>query len=490
MFAKIVSLSKQTLIYGFSYILSRFFAFLLMPFYTHLISPSEFAAYSLIYMFISILQVLYVGGLDIAFLKNYVAEETSHQKKVFSTSFIGMLVIGTVLTIVFMLFPLQTASFIFKNPPDSSALWVRLSALILLVDSLNTIPLFKLRGDKKPIAFAVVTILKVLCNIAANIWLVGHLRTGMTGILYSNLISSTFAMLILIPVFFDKFTMKLDLAILKKLWKFGLPNVPALEMLFIIEFAGRKIMELTRSMEEVGLYSAGHRLGMFMLIVTNAFRFAWQPFFLAEAKNKDAPQTFARVFTYFTAVSGSLFLIFVMFAVDLVKMKFPGTNTAIIDETYWVGLKVFPFILMSHFFDGIYANFSVGVYLKNKTKLIPLIMGITLVFNLTGNILLIPRFGMMGAAWVNLLSYAVMAFTQYQLIHKHYPVPYEWSRVLRFTIPAAFAAAAFFIWNGPIWWRLFLLLIVPVIMYFDGFLTPSEKYRIDKLFKRLRISHT
>ena len=301
-----------------------------------------------------------------------------------------------------------------------------------------------------------------------------------------NLFSSSFAMLLLMPVFLSKFNLKLRLKVLGELWRFGIPNVPALLLFFVIEFSGRKILEVTHGEEMVGLYSAGHRLGMFMAIVTNAFRFAWQPFFLAEAKNEGAEQTFARVFTYYFAVASILFLLFVMFAVDLVKMRIPFTEITVINEAFWGGLVVFPMILMSHFFDGIYANFSVGVYIKKLTRLIPLIMGITAVFNLTANLIFIPRYGMLAAAWVALVSYALMALVQYSLINRHYPVPYEWGRVIKIAVPCGLVAAAFFIHPGTVIWRLGLLAIIPVFLYILGFFTESEKERIMKVLRLLK----
>lgn len=481
MFEKIKSLSKQSLIYGLGYVLSRFLPFLLLPFYSHFMPPGDYGALNFIYMYIAVMQVLYIGGLDIAFLRHYVGEEKEIQKQIFSTSFLTMGGGCLFLTGIFYIFPSMVSDILFKEKLADADKWVRIAAGVLLVDTISTVPLFRLRGDQRPLYFSVVKVTNSLLNVGANILLVGMWKLGPAGALYANLFSSAVQFLMLLPVVWDILKMELKWATLKELWKFGLPNVPAMLLLYVIEFSGRKILELETGLREAGLYSAGYKMGMFMAIVTNAYRFAWQPFFLAEAKNKDAEQTFARIFTYFFAAASLLFLIFVMFAGDLIMSRLPIVNIYILDKEYWPGMAVFPLILLAHFFDGLYANFSVGVYLKKKTKLIPLIMGITAGYNIIANIIVIPRFGMMGAAWVALTSFMLMAAAQYKLIHKHYPVPYEWGRVVKLAVSAGIAAGAYFMYPGPIWWRIILLSILPGMLWALKFFTESEKQRIRKV---------
>ena len=437
-------------------------------------------------MYIAVMQVIYIGGLDIAFLRHYVAEPPDVQKEIFSTSFLTMGSLCFVLTTIFYLFPQNVSAVLFHEEIAEADKWIRIASLILFVDTISTIPLFRLRGDKKPVYFSVVKISNSLINVGANVYLVGIIGLGPSGALWANLVSSGAQFLMLAPVTFNMLKFQISLSKLKELWKFGLPNVPAMLLLWVIEFSGRKIIEITRGLTEAGLYAAGYKMGMFMAIVTNAYRFAWQPFFLAEAKNEGAEITFARIFTYFIIIAGSLFLIFVMFAGDIIMSRLPFAGVYILEPKYWAGMAVFPIILLAHFFDGLYANFSVGVYIKKKTNLIPLIMGITAGFNLLGNILIIPAYGIMGAAWVALASYMLMAFVQYKLIYKHYPVPYEWGRVLRVFAAGGIIAGIYFIHPGTILWRLALLCSLPVLLYLTGFFNEREKSRIMHLLRSVK----
>ena len=484
LFDKILKLSKQSLIYGFGFVLSRFLGFLILPFYSHVMTPEEYGYYALLYIFIAIMQIIYISGMDIAFLKFYVAEEKEKQQIVFSNSYLAMTGIGAILTLFFFIFPESAASMIFSSPPPESSLWVRQCCGIVFLETLAIVPMLRLRGDQKPIFFTVVRLISVVLYIGANVLLVAVWKFGLKGALYANLISSASAVLILIPVTFSILKFRIRLSVLKELWQFGLPNLPAMLFFSVIEYSGRKILEVTTNMQEVGLYSAGYKLGMFMSVITAAFRFAWQPFFLSEAKNEGAETTFARVFTYFFAVGGTIYLLLVMFAAEIVKFKIPLIDKAIIAPEFWGGLAVFPIILLAHFFEGLYANFTVGIYVKKKTKLVPLIVGTGAMFNLGMNLLTIPRWGMMGAAWTALGSFIIMTAMLYFMIQKYYPIPYEWGRVSKFAVTAGAVLAVFFYHPGGVLWRIGLTCIFPVLLYLTGYFTKTEIVRF-KNFLRL-----
>ena len=174
------------------------------------------------------------------------------------------------------------------------------------------------------------------------------------------------------------------------------------------------------------MYSAGYKLGMFMAVVTGAFRFAWQPFFLSHAGRPDAPRLFARVLTYYLLVTSTLFLALTFFVNTLVKTHWPGIGY-LIHPDYWAGLSVFPIILLAHLFDGVYANLMVGVYLKKLTAWLPLVTGAGAAFTIAFCLLLVPAYGMNAAAWITLIAFVLEAVLCWFVVRRAYPVPYEWA---------------------------------------------------------------
>lgn len=484
LFDKIASLSKQSMVYGIGHVLARFISFLLLPFYSHYILPEEYGILILVYIFIAIAQILYIGGLDIAFLRYYVAETTDTKKLVFSIAYLGTIMVGGLLTVIIFLFPQIIISQLFHAEiPPQAVLLVRISAGILLFDTLSVIPFLCLRGDNKPFHFTALKLTNVAITIGGNIVLVAVYRLGVAGALWANLIAAAATFIMLLPVTASRFKWNMQWEKLRELWKFGLPNVPALFFLLVIEFSDRKLLEIYHGLEVAGLYSAGYKMGMFMAILTTAFRFAWQPFFLAEAKNPEAKNVFARVFTYFCLTAGFLFLAFMYFAPDFLEMKLPMLNTSILDPRYWSGMIVFPIVLLAHLFEGVYTNFTVGIYLEKKTKIVPVIIGIGAAFNLGANLLVIPAFGMMGAAWTTLGAFIIMAVTLQLYIRRFYHIAYEWGRIIKLGLMISILSGLYIIFPQLLWWRIVLIIGFPLMLFAVKFFKPTEIVRVRNLIK-------
>jgi O-antigen/teichoic acid export membrane protein len=259
--------------------------------------------------------------------------------------------------------------------------------------------------------------------------------------------------------------------------------MPSQIFVMVIELANRKILEILMGLSVVGIFSAGYKLGLFMAVVTMGFRFAWQPFFLSISERSDAKETFSRIFTYYLLVTVTLFLALVFTIRPLMTMRLPIVGV-LINPDYWEGLKVFPWILLAHVCNGAYANFMVGVYLKKKTGLMPIVTGIAAAINIVGNILLIPIYGMMAAAWITLISYLSLAILLYVLIRPHYRIDYEWRRVFTLIFCAAIVYLISFIPILETYWLLKLLLIPGLfaLLRVAKFFLPEE---IATLRKRL-----
>jgi len=426
---EIIRLSKQTLVYGFGYVVARMINFLLLPFYSHHLVPSEYAVISLIYAFIAFMNIFYHYGLESAFLRFYSGaglQEPCEKKDVFSTVLFSLIITGVLFSLL-IAFSAKGVSHVLLRS-DQYAHIIRLTALILLLDALFLIPLHYLRINNKASVFTTITLVNVLINVGLNIYLIRFRGMGIEGVFISNIAASGFNVLILIPVVIRNWNWRISPSLWKKMVLFGLPFVPGGLSSMIIELSDRYMLQGFRGLEEVGLYSAGHKLGIFMMLVVMAFRFAWQPFFLQKHKDPQAPFLFSKIMTWFVFIMTIIFLLVTFFIREIVSFEIFGRH--FIQEGYWDGIVVVPYILAAYLFNGIYIMFHPAIFYSGKTWVVSMIVGIAACVNVGLNLLLIPRVGMTAAGISSLSAYMFMALATYLIVNKWMPVRYEWKNLL------------------------------------------------------------
>lgn len=427
MLKKLIELSKDTAVYGVSTIIGRFLAFLLFPIYTNVFNPSEFGIYTLVYAYLAFLNVVYIYGMDAAFMKYTSLAEGEGKKNTFSTPFLFVSSTSILLSLLFyfLLDPVSTAMNI---PSDFSYLLIYV-IFILFFDTLSLIPFNSLRLERKTVKFATIKIINIAINLGLNLVLILVYDYGIEAIFISNLVSSVFSFIALLPEIIKRLNLKIDPVVLKKMLKFGLPYLPAAFASIIVQIIDVPIVERLTDTATLGLYRANYKLGIFMMLFVQMFAFAWQPFFLENAKTVNAKEIFAKVFTIFLVVVSSIWIILSLFIEDIVTIKIMGRT--ILGAEYLSGLSIVPIILLGYLFNGLYMNFIAGIYIEEKTKYFPLITGLGAAVNVIVNISLIPSMGIMGAALATLASYVVMAVSLFIVAQKFYKIDYEYIKILK-----------------------------------------------------------
>ncbi|MBI5059221.1 polysaccharide biosynthesis C-terminal domain-containing protein [candidate division KSB1 bacterium] len=474
MLEKLKGLTKDSLIYGVGHIATRMLTFLLLPYYSHHLSPAEYGEVTLYFIFVGVVQTFYLYGMDIAFLRYYnLTTDRRERGEITGTTVVTSLWTSAGFTLLIFVGAGVIGPLVVFEPvhPETLPTMIRLCAGILFFDTISTFPYLILRGERKPVRFIGVKTFNVAVNLGLNIYLVGARDMSVAGILWANLIASAVTTVIMWPDISRIWIVRVDWRRFREMIAFGLPNIPTFLFVMVTEAAGRKILEVNNGLGEAGLYSAGYKLGMFMAVVTAAFRFAWQPFFLSHAKDEDAPRLFARVMTYYLLVTCALFLFLTYFTGPVLYTQWPGLGYLIAPE-FWAGLSVFPIILLAHIFDGVYANLMPGVYINKLTRRLPLVTGAAAALNIGGNLLLIPVYGMLGAAWVTVASFVLQAVLLWLVVRRAYAVPYEWPRLLKLAlVTGILAGLAFAPGLGTVGPRVILLLCyIPLLLalrFFD-----------------------
>ena len=267
---------------------------------------------------------------------------------------------------------------------------------------------------------------------------------------------------------------------MKRLLKFGLPYLPAGLASMIIQVVDRPIMEHLTNLTTLGIYQANYKLGIFMMLFVNMFQYAWQPFFLQEAKSENAKELFAKVLTYFTIASSTMLVIVSLFIDNIVKFNFFGYS--LIGSAYWVGLDIVPVVLFAYLFNGLYVIFTAGIFIKEKSIYVPIITGAGALVNIFTNFILIPIMGIMGAALATLASYFVMAAGLYFVNQKIYKIAYEnWKMIKIFLLIGGIGFSYYhFLYQNELTIFIKIILLISFLIALSIFIIDKNEMRFLK----------
>lgn len=434
---KIGELVSDTLIYGISSVAARFINYILVPFHTDVFNPARYGIVGLMYGAIGFLNILFTFGMESAYLR--YAKNREDARDVFRTLQSGLLVGATLLAGLLWLIKPWAMPLLSLDPQTESIYLMMIG--ILWFDTMAIVPFAELRLVRKSIQFSTLKVINVCINVGLNFYLILGLDFGLEAVFIANLAASVFTAIVLWIITAKLITGSFKYEHLKKALAFGLPFVPAGVGYAINEFIDRFFLNAmdqstvtqlygSGSSPEsiVGIYNACYKLAVFMLLLIQMFRMAWQPFFLRHSDDAEAKSLFRTIFRYFNVVAATVFLVVALFAAEIVRIEIPVLNATIIGEQYWSGLHVVPFLLLAYWFQGWYVNFTAGVFIEEKTSVLPKITLFGAAITLFANTILVPYLGMRGSALATVISYASMALYLYIKVRKIYPVRYQMGR--------------------------------------------------------------
>ncbi|MCF7803904.1 MAG: oligosaccharide flippase family protein [Candidatus Marinimicrobia bacterium] len=483
MFDQLKKLFTDSVIYGVGYIATRVITFLLLPFYTNTLTKEEYGIIALGFFFAGFAKIVYRYGTDSALIRNYeLAEEPENKRLIFSTGFWSVSGTSLILSLLILLAANPIASALFETTELS--LIIVLLAGIILLDTLNVLPQTLLRIREQPVYYVFVSFVNVTVTLGLNIYLVGYLQMGVVGVFIANIIASSAMFVTLTPVLFRELTPRFSKERWLALFKFGLPLIPAGIGSMIMELIDRPILKELTDVATVGLYSAGYKLGIFMMLVVSAFYFAWQPFFMKAGQQENGPEIFSRVFTYFMFILCGLFIGLTFLLEYLVRIPLPGMGT-LLGPDFLSATIIVPIIFAAYIMYGAYINFLPGIYLKNKSGKLAIYTGVGAIANIAGNFLLIPSLGITGAALATFLGYAVMAVLLYRANRTLYPIPYQWRKVATTFGITVVLVGIYYLTDLSLSVRILMILAYVVLHFVFGFVRMSELKQLAGRFKRV-----
>jgi O-antigen/teichoic acid export membrane protein len=453
-------LSGQTLLYGLGNAGTRVIALLLLPVYAHILAPEEYGELALASLTIALISLLLESGQRTAYFRLYYMNEgATYRRRLTGTVLLYLVIAAVLLLPLFRVVLRYVAGTILEEAQLLPLLDIVLATTFFNIGSVVPFAIF--RAEQRAGQYARLAVGRALLNATLNIVAVVVLRAGVPGILMANLITSIAFFAVCLAITARDIEWKVDFTLLKRLLSFGLPHVPANAAGWILTLSDRLFLERFGNLSDVGIYAVGYSLAGGVNMMIGWFNTAWAPYAMSLSKRPDAPRVYARLLTYSMTLFAFVALGATVFSREAVQIL---TAPAYLDASKIVGL-----IAAAYLFYELYYLLSLGFDLTFKTWYPAMIIVAAGLLNVVLNLLLIPEYGMMGAASATVLSYLLMPFLVYPIVQRLYRVPYEIGRLVGL-LSTTFALAAVSTWleTGSLW--LDLLLAVATLAAWAGVL--------------------
>ena len=409
------------MLYGVGDILVKAIAFMLIPLYTNALTPDEYGVFQLVIIFVTLSMVFSMSGMNVALFRHFVVAQDQRKRcELFTTTFIWVILSSAVIIGLSMIFSRPLSTLLTGN--SGRADLVGLGALNAALDTLLLVSLLVFRMEKRPRGYIVYMFLKTVLILAGNYFLVWRLNMGVRGILMAGIAAD---LVVLAPLMYRVgryFVWPIPGKLLKGMLAWGIPFVPASLATLILTLSDRLLLRFMKGFDQAGIYSVGYKIAGAVLLLYTAFRFAWGPYMFELARDDEtARRTYPVVLNTLIAILG-------FFALALVGLS-PELFGYLVGEAYWPARAVLIPISLSVLFNAMSLFFGAALQTRDRTIYIPAVTIFAALVNIMLNVLLIPRYGFMGAAWATLASFIALAYMNFRIANPFMPVTYKWGKI-------------------------------------------------------------
>nr|WP_321454135.1 polysaccharide biosynthesis C-terminal domain-containing protein [uncultured Carboxylicivirga sp.] len=439
--SKLKSLAGETVIYGASTIVSRLLAWLLMPFYIRTLDPELFGGVTNIYSYITVVLVVLTFGLETGYFRFVTKENKYDLLKTLLLFVTGISAIFVAFVFVFI----QPITNVIGNQFLTSDIF-KYGAIIVAFDAIISLPFADLRYRNFKMKFAGLRLIQVLVNIVLNVFFLVFLpylikndvrwvetifdaNNKLKYVFVSNILSSG-----LIAIYFLPSVLKAKGRIITS---FYLPVLKYSAPIMIVGLFGMLIQNSDKilmvklikdnGMHALGIYSANYKIGVLMMLFIQSYRLAFEPFFFKEGKENASKDLYARILKYFV-IFGTIIYVGVLLFMNII-------NKFLLPE-YFEGNVIIPYVLLGQLFFGVYYSLSLWYKLTDNTKYGAYISGIGAFIVIVLNVILVPKYGYLGAAFSSFICFFLMMVLSYFLGQKYYPIQYPVKTIIIYILSA------------------------------------------------------
>lgn len=414
---------KTAAIYGLASIVGRAIGFLMIPVYTHYLSPEDYGVVEILDLFTTVLGSIIAGATGMSLFNFYHnAEDDAQRHDIVATAITLVLGCTCLFSVLGIMYSGWLTELLFKGLQHQSA--VRIILLTFIFENVSVITLSYIRAQNRAILYICISLAKLLVGLSLNIYFIVFLGKGFYGLLYGSLITNGLAMTGMLIYSFKQVGLSFSFLTASRMLAYGLPLVPSSLGMFIIHFGDRFFLQRYAAMTDVGLYALSYKLGFLInFLVILPFSLMWDSKMFQIQQSENAKQIYARAFTYLWAM-----LLFVYTGMTLLTRDVLGF---IVAPEFYEAYRLVPIIGFAYVLNGSCYYFRMSLYLKKNTHLISLIMVITTAITLLLYRMFIPVYGAFGAALSTAAAFLCWTLFTFLCGQKVYHVPYEWKRIVK-----------------------------------------------------------
>ncbi len=419
--SQLKSLSKNMLIYGGGLLLKRAISFFMIPFYTRYLTPADYGLLEILELcgFIAAFFVGF-GVMHSVFRFNAQAETEEARNHIKANGFLTVVMIGGPVTVLLLL----CAPLIAQIGTGDRTLWPLVILVMsgVLFSEAYQLLLAYCRAEGRAVTYAIYSLGSTFLTLSLNILFLVGFGFGVKGILYSSVTTSVLFTFVLLGPRLRGGGWRPDPKLIRQMLAYCTPFIPMGLMAFTVNFADRYFLRIYSDMTTVGIYALGYKFGMVggMLIGT-PFNLVWSAQQFEIAKSPNPRETYGRVLTYYVAALVAVCTVVTVLAREVL--------TIMATPAYLPAATVIPVVAWGILCLNATDMLQVGILLEKRTVWLPVIWAGSTVINLGLNFLLIPTWGMSGAAWSTLAAFAFQAGATYLVSTRLYPFDVEWYRL-------------------------------------------------------------
>jgi O-antigen/teichoic acid export membrane protein len=478
MYLRLKKLFGESSVYTIGNMLQRSFSIITMPVFTRCMPVSEYGILAIVRTIRDLFSVLYEVGTSQSSTRFYYdCKDEKEQKRLFSTLLFFTTGFGLVLSIFLMTLGESLWNLVVKEIPFYP--YALITIFTVLMGTVGTLPrtLFRVKGQAK--LFVKINFFQTLSIVASSIFTVLVLGMGALGPILSVL--AVFIAFVFVYLYYLKgyISASFSWETAKKCLSFGLPDMPVRFGNWGLKMANQLILQFYVPLAMVAVYSVGYSVGSILFeMIISGVHWAVQPFYYQTAI-EESQERAREIFAYVAVYNATLILFLALFTILF------GRNllTVFASSKYALAEPIIVLIAIASVFQFLFFIPSQSLYLMKKTMYLPPLLFVTVGVNVIVSFLLIPRYGIMGAAWATLIAYFARGALALILTQRIFYVPYDYWRIGKAAV--AFGIIIFTKSYLPEWNRFTmfvmntaLLFAYPVLLYFLGFFEKRELSRL------------